>query len=159
VDETHIVMPAENLLGALLKAGAGIGIGKMKTLKAASQSIFFTDFYIPLKVSGKTISRKDVMEIGGDFKEQQASALKLGFSLFVKPVNVNNKSHVRVRPRFENWSLTATFETDNTDLLAGTDRIESIWEGAGKCGVGDWRPNSPRKPGMYGVFTTSVKRL
>src|SRR6185295_548138 len=71
VDESNVCIPAENLLAALLKAGAGVGIGKMKTLKSASQSIFFSDFYIPLIVDGKTIGRQEIEQIEGKFVEQK----------------------------------------------------------------------------------------
>jgi hypothetical protein len=159
VDESVVCIPAENLLAALLKAGSGVNIGKMKTLKSASQSIFFSDFYIPLLVDGRPVPRDDVSAIDGKFIDHREAVKKLGFSLFVKPCSVNGKSHVRVRPRFDRWSAVTTFETDSDELLSGEGRIDSLWYGAGKAGIGDWRPSSPKKPGMYGMFKATVKKL
>jgi len=158
VNDECVCIPAENFLAALLKAGSGVSIGNKKTLKSASQSMFFSDFYVPLFVNGKTIPRADVERIDGGFAEHCQAVRALGFALFVKPCNINGKSHTRVRPRFDHWSATTMFETDNEDLLSGEDRIETLWYGAGKAGVGDWRPSSPKKPGMYGMFTATVKR-
>jgi hypothetical protein len=159
LDDKRVCIPAENFLAALLKAGSGVSIGKMKTLKAASQSIFFSDFFVPLIVNGKQITRADIESIDGPFADQREAVKKLGFHLFVKPCSVNGKSHVRVRPRFDTWSCSTTFETDNEDLLSGDSRVEQLWYGAGKNGVGDWRPSSPKKPGMYGMFKSAVTRL
>jgi hypothetical protein len=158
LDGKHICIPAENFLAALLKAGSGVNIGKMKTLKSASQQISFSDFYSPLLINGKPITQKDIEAIDGPFKDQAELVKQLGFSLFVKPCSVNGKSHVRVRPRFDRWACNLSFETDSDDLLSGDERIESLWYGAGKAGVGDWRPSSPKKPGMYGMFRATVKK-
>jgi hypothetical protein len=159
VNDEVVCIPSENFLAALLKAGSGVSIGKMKTLKSASQSMFFSDFYVPLSVKGNTITRAAIEKIDGTFGEHCQEARNLGFSLFVKPCNVNGKSHVRVRPRFDHWSAETTFETESEELLSGEDRIETIWYGAGKAGIGDWRPSSPKKPGMYGMFKATVKRI
>ena len=158
-DEAGVCIPAENFLGALLKAGSKVSIGRMATLKAASQAMMFDDPMIPLLVRGKRVTKKDIDGIKGSFAEQCEAAAKLGFVLFVKPVGVNGKSHVRVRPRFDSWSCSTAFETDNDDLLAGTGRIEDLWAGAGKQGIGDWRPSAPKKPGMYGMFRATVKKI
>lgn len=159
VGDEGLCIPAENFLAALLKGGSAVSIGKMKTLKSASQSLFFSDFYIPLLVNGKKISRDQIDAIGGKFTEHCAGARELGFALFVKPVSINGKSHVRVRPRFDHWTASTTFETDNDDLLNGDGRIEALWYGAGKAGIGDWRPSAPKKPGMYGMFKATIKKI
>jgi len=156
VDDKQVCVPAENFLAALLKAGSGVNIGKMKTLKAASQSMFFSDFYVPLLVNDVTIAREDIDVIDGDFRTQCDGAKSFGFSLFVKPCSVNGKSHVRVRPRFDRWNARLQFETDHEDLLSGEGRIDALWYGAGKWGIGDWRPSAPKKPGMYGMFKATV---
>ena len=158
-DKMGVCIPAENFLGALLKAGSKVSIGRMQTLKAASQSMMFDDFYIPVLVGGKRISKADIDNIQGTFAEQCDGAAALGFSLFVKPVGVNGKSHVRVRPRFDKWSCSTVIETDHDDLLAGVGRVEDVWAGAGKQGIGDWRPSAPKKPGMYGMFKATVKKF
>ena len=159
VDEKNVVVPAECLLAALMWAGKKISIGKMQTLKAASQSILFDDFFVPLLIDGETIARADIEAIDGKFPDHCKAARDLGFSLFVKPATVNGKSHVRVRPRFDRWALVTGFETDDDDLLGGSNRIESLFDGAGKSGLGDWRPSAPKKPGMYGMFRAQVTRL
>lgn len=158
VDEKNICIPTENFLAALMKAGMGVNIGRMKSLKAASQDIFFSDINIPIYVNNALISRESIDSISGTFSEHCEAVKKFGFSLYIKPVVVQGKSHVRVRPRFDHWTAKTTFETDNEDLLSGEGRMELLWRGAGKAGVGDWRPNS-KKPGMYGMFKATVNRL
>lgn len=159
VSDDCVALPSENLLAALLNGGKKVSIGNRKTLKEASQAIFFDDFMIPLLVNGKKIARSDIEAIEGDFSEHVTAARGLGFSLFVKPATVNGKSHVRVRPRFDAWSLKLTCETDHEDLLTGEGRMQALWTFAGKAGVGDWRPSSPKKPGMFGVFNAKVQKI
>jgi hypothetical protein len=158
-DGKQIVIPQENFLAALLKAGSSVSIGKMRTLKAASQAIYFDDTYVPLVVGSAPIKISAIESIDGTFAEHCTQAKALGFELFVKPCSVNGKSHVRVRPKFEVWSAELTFETDDADLLAGENRIADLWEGAGRAGIGDWRPSSPKKPGPYGRFKAVVSRI
>lgn len=156
MDDEQIVIPIENFLAALLKAGSGVSIGKMKTLKSASQAIFFDDPYVPLLINGHTVAKSDIEGIEGTFVEHTDLVKSLDFELFVKPCSVNGKSHVRARPLFRHWTASTTFETDDVDLLAAETRIGDLWDGAGKAGIGDWRPSSPKKPGPYGRFKATV---
>lgn len=158
-DGSQIVIPAENFLAALLKAGSGVSIGKMKTLKSASQAIFFDAPFVPLNVGGGVVSKADVDAIDGTFVDHCDLAKSLGFELHVKPCSVNGKSHVRVRPLFRHWAASLTFETNDADLLASETRLSDLWEGAGRAGIGDWRPSSPKKPGPYGRFKATVSPL
>jgi len=153
-------MPAENILAALLKAGTGFSIGGKQTLRTATQSILFTSFHIPLLIEGKPVSFEQIDAIDGSFAEHCQQARSLGFRLFVKPATIGTASHVRVRPCFDAWSLETTFETDDDDLLGGEDRLDSLWNIAGrKAGLGDWRPSAPKKPGVYGRFKATVTKI
>lgn len=155
----QLVMPTENVLASLLKVGGSIAIGGKKTLKAASQAIYFDDAYLPLRLKdGRTLNADGLLGIKGDFGTQCDKATEMGFELFIKPCRVNNKGHIRVRPRFEQWSVEGSFETDEDDLT--TPRIKTLFETAGRrSGLGDWRPGSPSKPGPFGTFRAEIEEV
>jgi hypothetical protein len=39
------------------------------------------------------------------------------------------------------------------------ETLENIWLYAGKKGLGDWRPSSPRHPGPWGMFRAEVREV
>lgn len=155
----RVVVPAENLMAALGKVGGSIAIGGKKTLKTASQGVVFDDLDLPL-LSGPKLKPVDfsaVADIDGTFAEQAQAANKLGFSLFVKRCTVGTSRHIRVRPRFEKWSLRGTFQV--WDDVLTLERLRMLFEVAGKAaGLCDWRPGSPRKPGSFGRFEAKVSK-
>lgn len=155
LNDKAVVIPAANLLSSLLKVGGSISIGGKKTLKAASQSLFFSNVYLHFKNGGKTIERGPVEAIKGEFKGQREQVDKLGFALLLAPCRVNGKRHVRVRPMFNQWTVSGDFQTDDPDLTL--DRLKQLFSLAGmRAGLGDWRPGSPSKPGPYGRFKATV---
>ena len=152
-----MVMPTENVNAALMFAG-----GKMKgsgrgSLKSESQSVMWDLPSLPLLVAGKTVTAEQIKAIDGSFDVQRASAQKLGFDLWPKRCVVQQKRHVRVRPKLARWSCSGACEIDDADLSEAQFRM--MFEIAGRrSGLGDWRP-SAKKPGPYGKFEATIKKL
>lgn len=159
-DEERVVIPQGNLMAALLFGGTKTRTGKgQATYKQLSQSgIIPLQEFFPLLVDGEEIPLKDIKAIEDESFAEQARLVKdFGFSLFVKrctPPGQKSK-HVRVRPRFENWSFRGQVQVQ--DALISREILERIFDTAGRMsGIGDWRPSSPSKPGPYGTFTSKV---
>ena len=130
-------------------------------MKAATQSgILVNEIGWVLKVNGKEIPYEPILALAdeNDFEKHEALAEKLGFELFVKRARIGTAKHVRVRPRFENWSATGTITVSDPQLTE--DMLTTIFAFAGRyAGIGDWRPGSPSKPGQFGTFTAEIRRM
>jgi hypothetical protein len=75
----------------------------------------------------------------------------------VKRARVGTSKHVRVRPRFSNWSASGTLTVVDPSITQ--EMLQHILTFAGCfCGVGDWRPSSPT-PGQFGRFTATITKL
>ena len=97
-----------------------------------------------------------INESGFDLHELQAQ--ELGFSLFVKRAKIGQAKHVRVRPRFDQWSCQGTITV--FDEMITTEVLKNILTFAGNyAGMGDWRPSSPKSPGPWGKFTATIKAV
>ena len=93
-----------------------------------------------------------------DYEVHEAAATALGFELFAKAAKVGMSKHVRVRPRFNAWSISGSI-TVVDETITG-DILQLILEMAGTyCGLGDWRPSSPGKPGPWGRFRATTTLL
>jgi hypothetical protein len=154
-----ITIPSEYIMKSVMEAAASVPTGKGRnTFKSQSQSgMICEDFHWPLRVKGKTIAMADVnacMKLS-TFAEQNDAVEKLGFSLFTKAVTVNQKRHIRVRPRFDNWSVSGSITVTDTTITPQV--LRDIFEIAGRFkGLGDWRPSAPKKPGNFGMFTAEI---
>ena len=155
-----VCMPFENLLSMLLDGGKKIRIKGKETLKAYTQSILFDRQDFELMCNGAPIDKATVAAITGDFSEQADAVRQLGFRLQVKPCKVGDKSHVRVRPIFDNWAVSGEFEVDDADSQILTlATLTDLWRICGRqIGLGDWRPSS-KKPGQYGRFLAMISRI
>lgn len=155
-DTKLVSIPCENIMAALMGGAAEVVMKGHKTFKSLSQSaIQCLDFHWPLLVNGAVISMDDVNECQKqDFRENCELVRALGFSLFVKRAKIGTSKHVRVRPRFDNWSASGDLLI--TDKQLTVELVQSIAEIAGRQkGIGDWRPSSSR-PGRFGMFSASV---
>jgi len=157
-DGEHIAIPHDNLRSCLMKAGARVELQGKKTYKELTQcAILFDDLYIDFFVDGKKIPWKPVEAISGTFAEQCATARSLGFRLFAKRAAVGQAKHIRVRPRFENWTAQGTFTV--VDEQMKLEVLKKIWQIGGLyIGLLDWRPGSPKSPGPYGRFSVEVEK-
>jgi hypothetical protein len=156
-----VVLPADNLMTVLREGGAKVPTGKKgATFKRQTQSgLLVNESAWPLTVEGKElpVARLMSMTMEEDFEKQKEAAVSAGFALFVKRARIGNAKHVRVRPRFDSWAVSGTISVLDDSITR--DTLETILTYAGvQCGVGDWRPSSPKSPGPFGRFKAEVKR-
>ena len=156
----HVCIPSDNLMTMLREGGAKCPTGKKGgTFKRQTQSGLVVDQVAWNLVSSKgEIKMADIKPLTEemDFEAHIKAAEKLGFMLFVKRAKIGQAKHVRVRPRFDVWSCSGTITT--LDETINRDVLQMILDNAGMyCGIGDWRPSSPKSPGSFGKFTATVK--
>lgn len=162
-DEKILVLPADNLSRCMMEGGAMVPVpgGKNgKTFKSQSQSGMMTgEAAWPLFVNGKTVAADDVLKLraADDFKKHRETCAKFGFSLFVKRAKIGTSKHIRVRPRFDNWSSKGTVVVWDDQITEGV--LSDILTYAGNYkGLGDWRPGG-KTPGPHGMFEATVKAV
>lgn len=160
-DAAHVGIPADNIMTGLREGGAKVPTGKRgATFKRQSQSgLVVNELLWPL------VTPRGVVPWGAlaplttvkDYAEHEAAARAQGFELFAKGAKVGMSKHIRVRPRFDAWeasgTITAFDETITLDILRLILSVAGMY-----CGLGDWRPSSPSKPGPWGRFRAEVSR-
>lgn len=163
-DKQHIVIPAANIMKSLMDGGVMVPVpgGKSgKTFKAQTMSgILPGAAGWPLLVEGKPIPVAKLLKLNGvaDFAKHQDTALAHGFSLYLKRAKIGQAKHIRVRPRFEKWSIVVIVMVNDDQIT--TQVLSDIAEMAGKFkGLGDWRPGAPKSPGPFGMFVATVKQI
>lgn len=162
-DGKVIVMPSDNIMTMLREAGAKITLKGKETYKKYTQSgILLDDMSFPLLVDDKTTSVDPINDLMDemDFNVHKEAVKKLGFELFVKSVVVGRARHIRVRPKFNNWSVKLTFSViDETLSHLSKEVLDEVFlRGGIMCGMGDWRPSSPGG-GQHGKFTHVLKEI
>ncbi len=129
------------------------GANSKKTFKAQTQSGMKVDeMFVPLMVSGKTIPWGPIEKLIQEpaFTVHMETAKRLGFMLFSKRARIGQAKHIRVRPKFDSWSLE--FSISVWDDQITDDVLNSLFEYAGTYkGLCDWRPGG-KTPGPYGMF-------
>lgn len=162
--QEKICMPAVNVTTALMKAGSYLSAGKGKTLKrSAAAGLMIPDEYLPFQANGKSVSFADLsgnklpQEVDPrSFEKLKAVAAKHHIMLWSKRAKIGQAKHIRVRPRFESWSVSGRIEILLPEFTA--DVVKQLFEIAGRrVGLGDWRPDSPKSPGPFGQFETKIK--
>jgi len=89
------------------------------------------------------------------FDKQSDSVRKLGFRLFLKRAKIGTSKHVRVRPRFDSWSVRGEIETLAPELTF--EVVSQLFQLAGRVGLCDWRPGC-KTPGPFGMFAATVSQ-
>lgn len=161
-DGKVVTIPSEYLMKCIMEGAAQMPVpgGKNgKTFKAQSQSgLMCADFHWPLVVAGKTIPIEDLLALrDGDFtyKDHVETVQSMGFSLFMKRARIGQQKHIRVRPRFDEWSLSG--EITIMDSQITKEILQGILSISGQYkGLGDWRPGC-KTPGPWGMFDAIVK--
>lgn len=161
-DGEQLIIDSGNLMAMFKDGGkkcpALTGRG---SLKAATQSgIVVDDLGWPLMVSGAPVpwAPLEAMMKCYDFPKHVLTARKLGFELFVKRARVGSAKHIRVRPRFSNWSCSGTITVIDDQLK--TSVLANLLTHAGfYCGLCDWRPGSPVSSGQYGRFEAAIEEI
>jgi hypothetical protein len=159
-DGKNLAIPGANLSSCFKKAGARVPLGRQKSFKELAVSgILIEQEFLSFTNAGKAIPLAPVAALCDEpeFRKHAEAAAKLGFKLFVKRAAVGQAKHVRVRPRFEHWAVRGTLETTAHEI--STEVLESIFTQAGRVGLGDWRPGSPKSPGPFGMFDAKIKLL
>lgn len=163
IGKDYMVIDADCIMSMLRDGGkkcpAPNGKGSMK---AQTQSgIIMLEIAWPLLTNGKEINLKSLMnglhnEL--DFSKHEESAKAEGFELFVKRAKIGANKHVRVRPRIRNWSASGRLIVVDPQIT--TTMLQNILTFGGRfCGLGDWRPGSPKSPGQFGTFTAEVEEI
>jgi hypothetical protein len=158
----QVVIDSDNIMSMLRDGGkkcsAPTGRGSMK---AQTQSgIICNEIGWPITLAdGRNIDSNALLALvkESEFEEHEKAAQEAGFVLFVKRARVGTSKHVRVRPRFSNWSASGTLTVVDPSITQ--EMLQHILTFAGCfCGVGDWRPSSPT-PGQFGRFTATITKL
>lgn len=127
---TGLYMPSENIFACLVKASKKLKMGPFISAVLMDQPIGYA-----LKTKYKTIE---------DAKRDPATWFK-------KIVSVQTSKVVRTRSIFQEWSIDVSLELDHSTM--DVEQLKQILTIAGKSvGMGDWRPGSPKCPGVYGRF-------
>lgn len=159
-DGNIVTVPSENIMRCIMEGAAQVPTGKgQKTFKAQSQSgLLCNDFHWPLIVNGHTIPIKDVYDFMKleTFKDNIEGAETLDMELFTKRAKIGQAKHIRVRPRFNTWSVSGRITILDSQITP--DILQTILEICGQYkGLGDWRPGA-KTPGPFGMFTAVVKK-
>lgn len=160
IEGGRVAIPADNLMTVLREGGKRCPTGKGKnTFKAQSQSgIVVNESAWPLAVNDQVIDARPILAMRDeqDFEVHRSTIDALGFSLFVKRAKIGTSKHVRVRPRFDDWTASGSLTV--FDDMITTDVLQNILTYAGAyAGLGDWRPSAPKSPGPWGKFTASLQ--
>jgi hypothetical protein len=160
----HVTMPSDNVSSTLLVAGLQIPPWwetKKKSVKELTQSAIIIEaehLTFEYGPDHQQLRMSDIRKMRDlAFSEQAKACERLGFRLFAKRAGVNGKKHVRVRPRFEQWRVRGTLRVISENLPL--DKLELLFEYAGRSGLCDWRPSSPKRPGPYGMFDAVLKKV
>jgi len=162
VEGGKVVIPSDNLMTVLREGGKKCPTGKgQQTFKAQTQSGIVVDQSAwPILVNGAEVPYAPIKELieEPDFSIHEKVSEESGFTLFVKRAKIGQAKHVRVRPRFDNWSCAGTLTV--FDDMITTDVLKNILTFAGTyTGLCDWRPGSPKSPGPFGKFSAVLKEV
>jgi hypothetical protein len=154
-DGEHVVMPQDNLMVCLRMAATQLILKKQKTFKEISQSGMLMDSeYLTFRNAGKQIAVADLLAIRElPFQSQADAARDLGFRLWIKRARVGQAKHIRVRPRFESWSVSGSVVVTAQEITV--EVLQKMFQLAGRVGLCDWRPGC-KTPGPFGMFTAVI---
>ncbi len=155
-DGKNLVMPSHNIMVCLRSAGTQMIMKRMKTFKEASQNgLLITTEFCEFRNNGQQIKISDINKMRKKpFAEQSAMAKDMGFVLDVRRAKVGTSKHVRVRPRFDDWTVKGSIMILANEITP--EVLEQMFSLAGRGGLCDWRP-SCKTPGPYGMFEATLK--
>lgn len=160
-DGEQVTMPADNVMASLLYGGTQLILKRQKTFKELSQSgLLITEEHLGFAFGPKYETRLTLAEMQGvredGFVDQARFAQEKGFRLFVKRAKIGQSKHIRVRPRFETWKVYGRIRVMAAEITM--DILQQMFDYAGRGGICDWRPSTPKRPGAFGMFTAKLKR-
>jgi hypothetical protein len=157
-DGEHISMPQDNLMVSLRQAGANIVMRRQTTFKAMTQSgLLIAEPHCEFYVGDRQVKVAELAPIRQmGFREQAESVKALGFSLFVKRAKVGTSKHIRVRARFDRWTVRGRVAVLADEITR--EILEQLFQIAGdRFGLCDWRPGC-KTPGPWGRFEVKLKK-
>jgi hypothetical protein len=158
-DETHLTIPQEYLMAAVRRAGSQIILARSRTFKELSQSGIIPigeHFEFRCGQNNKQVKMSAIAKIRDmTFAQQSQAVLDLGFSLFVKRAKIGRAKHIRVRPRFDSWSVSGEIEVTAQEISETI--LGDLFAIAGRIGIGDWRPGGTT-PGPFGMFRSKLTK-
>jgi len=157
-------IPSDNLMTMLREGGSKvIKKGKATFKKETQAGILVDQQQWPLLCNGELIQVKDLTKISEEpeFSNHIEMAEELGFELLIKRAKIGSAKHVRVRPLFRNWVVSGTITVLDPERTGLTeDILRTILEQAGALsGLCDWRPSSPKSPGVFGRFDSTLESI
>lgn len=157
-DGTHVVLPAANIAVALRQAGTQMILKRQKTFKELTQSgMLITTEFCEFRCHGNQIALADLAAVRDlPFTEQADRCRELGFRLFAKRARIGTSKNIRVRPRFDNWSVSGVIDVFALELTLPV--LQQLFEIAGRVGLCDWRPGC-KTPGPFGMFQAELAKV
>lgn len=159
-DGKNLVMPAENIMACLMGGGKQMILKRQKTYKEITQSgLLVNGEHCQFFNHGKPVSFTAITAMkndGDDFSTQAEKAKKMGFLLHGKRVRVGTSKHIRIRPKFDEWSVQGEIYVLVPEITQPI--LQQLFDLAGRQGLCDWRPSS-KTPGPYGQFSAVVEKI
>jgi len=162
-DGEHLVWPSDNIRSCLAKAASFVKYGRQSNCKSLSQSgLLITEENLSFSTRNGPVSWEmieDWRERDVPFAEQSKLFTKADpdCSLFVKRAKIASSKNVRVRPKFEHWTIKGQIIITSSEI--SFDKLKEFFAIAGdRVGLGDWRPSAPKGPGPYGRFSAALSR-
>ena len=166
-DGKHVTMLSDNVRRVMSQGATDVLVGKgQKTWKEESVSrTQFPSEHLKFEYTDnpddgwRQASMVQIMTVANMplFSDQCAAAKKLGFVLDCRPVRVGTTKHIRVRPKFAFWRIS--FVLRALDERITRNVVQQWFDVAGKKGLCDNRPSSPKTPGYFGTFRTVVEEV
>lgn len=158
-DGKQLAIPSCNLASCLKKAGSRVPNNRGTFKELAVSGIWFEQEHLSFTNSGQAIPLAPIQKLIKEpcFNDHAEAVADMGFKLDVRRAVVGAAKHVRVRPRFESWTASGTLEVTSDHIDPET--LDQIFIQAGRVGLGDWRPGSPKSPGVFGMFGAQLKPI
>jgi len=160
-DGEHVAIPADNISRCVMEAGAMVPVKGNKTFKSQTQSgMVSEEQFWTFLANGAQVPIKPLFELQDETvfsKHSEFTQKTFGFWLFVKRAKIGQSKHIRVRPRFDQWTAHGTIRVWDKQITESTLATILQYAGAYK-GLCDWRSGA-KTPGQFGRFTVEVKKL
>lgn len=157
----HLTMDVDNIMSMFRDAGtkcpAPTGRGSMKGM--TQSGIIAEGLGWEIIVGGNKIPWEPLNALfnESDFEVHQEVASSLGIELFMKRATIGTQKHVRVRPKFNEWSLEGKIMVLDPQLTESNLKM-ILKQGGFYVGLGDWRPGG-KTPGQFGRFSAEIKKI
>lgn len=159
----YLAIPSMCIMAAIRLGGSKMPLGKSNWSKPSQFGLGFADEFVDFFSDGKQVPLGPIDKLVDrdrdlshtDFNHHAAEAEKVGVNLFRSPVRIMGKRHIRIRPKFANWSIKGIIRI--LDPMITDDILKTLFDKAGRYGgLGDWSPHAG-KPGPHGTFTTTIR--